>query len=251
MRATCYTSVGGRKVNEDALLVGTRAYCGVSMYGCETAPLDAPWVVVADGMGGHGHGQAASRLVVEHLAQHLPAVRSLEALEERVRQAKNLLDHVAAKNPEYANFGATVAGVFFPDGVEGERAWLFHSGDCRIYRRGAFLDRLTRDHSLVQQMVDRGEIDEEAMRTHPQKNVVTSALIGDGKGYPYAVEVREVAVPEKGFLLCSDGVWECLPGSTLEACVTPEDMADAAGRLKAALDAGHPSDNATFILCGR
>jgi protein phosphatase len=162
--------------------------------------------LVADGMGGHRAGQVASGLAARAVVSTLRSLRS-----EPSRAVEKLRVCVAAANaeilassrakPELAGMGTTVVALL----AEGERVALAHVGDSRAYLiRGGAIRRLTDDHTLVGELVRRGEISERAAGGHPQRHVLLRALGVRRTVEPDLLELT----PEPGdaFVLCSDGL---------------------------------------------
>jgi serine/threonine protein phosphatase PrpC len=213
------TDVGlHRETNEDAFLV---------------AP---PVFVVADGMGGHENGDVASRIVVEEFARLAEAGYD-PTLADTVGRAG------LRRTP-----GTTVVAALLVE-AEGAPAWLLvNLGDSRIYAvsRGA-LHQVSTDHSVVQELVDAGEITEAQAAQHPERHVITRAL-----GGPRLEAADYFLVPvgdAERILLCSDGVTGLLDddqiATVLARCPDPRDAAD--GLVSAALAAGG-DDNATAVV---
>ena len=171
---------------------------------------DGRLCVVADGMGGHGHGDLASRVAVEAILEHLggdPPSAPMDPVERtrRLEKAINgahdrLLERVAA-DEELLGMGTTTVVMLVEDGG----AAVGHVGDSRAYRlRQGVLEQLTEDHSWVNEQVRAGFLSEDQARSHPLKNVVTRALGGESG---IQVEVGEVEVQSEDlYLLCSDGL---------------------------------------------
>ena len=159
---------------------------------------------VADGMGGHEAGDVASRTVVEEL-NRVPAPVSREALigniERRLRAANERLIDYAAQREEGGIVGSTVVVLACHAGT----ALCFWAGDSRIYRyQDGALQRLTQDHSQVQELVRLGLIDRAEAETHPASNVVTRA-VGAAEFLNLDMDSHELG-PDDAFLLCSDGL---------------------------------------------
>lgn len=164
--------------------------------------------LVADGMGGHSHGEVASRTAVqatrEYLSGRLPAAgprERTELLTAAVRRAHERVLGAIRKDGSLTGMGTTLVAL----AVTGDTATVAHVGDSRAYRvRGSCLDLLTQDHTWVHEQVQAGFLSEDQARVHPLKNVVTRALGGDG---PVEVDVRQVPLRAGDrYLLCSDGL---------------------------------------------
>jgi len=220
-----------RSVNEDAYLV---------------AP---PVFVVADGMGGHEGGDVASRTVVEEFA------RLADEAYDSARAAEVVREVLEASQRRLAEYGGgsrgpgttVVAALLVED--DGEPAWLLvNLGDSRIYVvRGGALQQVSTDHSVVQELVDSGEITPAQATDHPDRHVITRAL-GGPRLEPADFFVLPVAEVQR-LLLCSDGVSGLVDDAQIEAILTDSpDPRDAADRLvAAALEAGG-DDNATALV---
>ena len=206
----------------------------------------APLFVVADGMGGAQAGEVASELAVKQFERGLPDGRPPgEALADLIRQANAEIHRQSGDDPDLAGMGTTVTAAY----LDGDVVVVAHVGDSRAYLlRDGDLIRLTRDHSLVGELVARGKLTEEQAETHPQRSVITRAL----GAYP-EVEVDTDVYPARAgdlFLLCSDG----LTGMVHEPVLKPmlEDRSrslEQTGRaLIAAANEAGGRDNITVIL---
>lgn len=205
---------------------------------------------VADGAGGHGGGEIASAAVAEAL-RHVPLGLSAGELLGQVRAAllrtnATLRAEAAARGPR-AMLASTVVALLVRDG---HFACLW-AGDSRCYLwRGGALSCVTRDHSLVQELVDRGEITEEAAERHPQANVVTRAIGADDA---LALDkVTGAVLPGDMFLLVSDGVSKALDHRVLaEMLAAAEGQALADALIALAMTRGS-TDNVTALVvrCG-
>jgi len=237
-----------RLVNEDGVLASS-IHCGQAL----EKPLSETWAqgpvlaAVADGMGGGPGGQEAAGTVLNCLkaltGQNLGRESEAE-LAGVFNQAYGLLLEMAARNSELRGLGATVAGLWLDQG----EAVVFSCGDCRVYRlRNGFLDQQSRDHSRVFQLYEAGEITYEETRTHPLKNLVTSA-VQDGPDPPEVFQKRLTLRPEDAFLICSDGVWEALSLDEMENCLKDMPLEAGAASLAEALRHTDCRDNISFLV---
>lgn len=200
--------------------------------------------VVADGMGGLARGEVASQTVVDTVRD---AVENGLSLPEALRLAHRRIRALTAKSRTDERMGATAVAAQVTRG-QANIAWV---GDSRGYRfRDGQLSLLTRDHSFVQELLDRGTITTEEAANHPNKSVVTRAL---GVREIEDVQVDEVTVdvkPGDRLLLCSDGLCGYLPDAsiaeTLAAAGAPQDAVESlVRRTLAETDA---ADNLTVIV---
>ncbi|SFM34140.1 protein phosphatase [Ectothiorhodospira mobilis] len=184
---------------------------------------DLGLLVLADGMGGHAGGEVASRMAVETMLQTLKETLpptgkdrngTLEALHGAVIRTNRGIHEGAGRDAACAGMGTTLAAALFRKG----RVFLAHVGDSRIYRfRNDRLQRLTTDHTLVQELVDRGLCPPEQARTAAGRNLLTRAL---GIEPRVEVDTREERLqPGDLFLLCSDGLSDMVDDTALEALI--------------------------------
>jgi serine/threonine protein phosphatase PrpC len=214
-------------------------------------------VVLADGMGGHRSGEVASRIAVEAaLADLLPAQReaggddgaaSLLRVGHAVEVANQALLDMCQVHPELSGMGTTVVAAIFRDG----RIYHAHVGDSRLYRvRYGRMRRLTRDHSLIQQMIDDGVFlnRAEAREAGVRDNILTRSL---GMQRQAEVDVGD-ALLEAGdtYLICSDGLHGMLPDSQI-ARILRDPHGDLEQQVQELIDtalAAGGNDNVTAIL---
>ncbi|MGE8295098.1 MAG: PP2C family protein-serine/threonine phosphatase [Pseudomonas sp.] len=212
-------------------------------------PEQGLWVV-ADGMGGHQNGALASRLIVEQLAE-LPE-GSLDQRLVDLRQCLHRLNHRLGQELTLTAgrsdtvIGSTVVALL----LDGERAACVWAGDSRCYLwRGSRLYQLSRDHSLVQQLIDeQGLAPQEAAR-HPAAHALTRAV---GASETLQLDILELDVlPGDVFLLCSDGLYQGVPADELGACLNLPSPHLAVERLfQRALD-GPARDNLSAVVIRR
>jgi serine/threonine protein phosphatase PrpC len=243
-----------RSANQDVLLAGSRLAAETNMDGVEALSLDEPRILCAviDGMGGYAGGEMAARIVGECLLEERQAMLDAppadmeEIILRALGAAAQRMDDLAWEDRSLGSMGATLAGMV----LDGERALVFNSGDCRVYRlRNGVPEQLSRDHSEVQDLVDAGLLQREEMRFHPRKNIVTSAVqAGIGPDVaPFFFNVFPVA-EEDVFFLCSDGVWEALSEKEIGECLAGTDGSSACEELRRRLLATECRDNVSFIL---
>jgi protein phosphatase len=205
----------------------------------------APLFVVADGMGGAQAGEVASELAVRRFEGGLPQGRApAEALVGTIKEANAEIHEQARNDPDRAGMGTTVTAAY----VDDDTVVVGHVGDSRAYLfRDGDLIRLTRDHSLVGELVARGKLTEEQAESHPQRSVITRAL-----GANADVEVDIEAFPARAgdlFLLCSDGLTGMVPEPGLKRMLEGERPLEETGRaLIAAANEAGGRDNITVIL---
>jgi serine/threonine protein phosphatase PrpC len=209
-------------------------------------------LAVADGMGGHAHGEVASAVAVDALVDldarlrgvDLAGVDLLGALRETIEDAAARLTAMAHENPELRGTGTTVV-AFLVDGV---RIGVMHIGDSRAYLlRGGELHRLTRDHTLVQSLVDEGQISEAEAAAHPRRSWLVKTL-QDGSTPEPDLFPLDGRVGDR-ILICSDGVTGVLEDARIaEVLATAEDPATAVRQLIDLANAGGGPDNITCVV---
>jgi protein phosphatase len=195
----------------------------------------APIFVVADGMGGAQAGEVASKAAAEAFDRDLPDAPPERILRETIESANRKIHELARSDPSRAGMGTTITAAIVD--AAGEEVCIGHVGDSRAYRlRAGRLERLTRDHSLVEEMRRKGQITDAQAEEHPQRSIITRAL---GPEPDVEVDVQTVpAAPGDVFLLCSDGLTTMIDedriAQTLGAAGTMNDavrtLVDAANR---------------------
>jgi PPM family protein phosphatase len=206
----------------------------------------APLFAVADGMGGAQAGEVASHLAVEVLEQGLPegAGSVEERLRARVREANTRIMESAGADDARAGMGTTLPVAY----VGEDDLTVAHVGDSRLYRlRDGSFERLTDDHSLVEELVRQGKLTPEQADEHPQRSIITRAL-----GAEEGVEADSRTWPGRDgdvYLICSDGLTSMIPEARVADVLTSAASLAAAGRalIDAANDAGG-RDNITVVL---
>jgi protein phosphatase len=200
--------------------------------------------LVADGMGGHQHGEVASALVRDAIVEQVAAGRDLA---EAVRGAGERLLGQANGAAGALPMGTTVAALRLA-GERYEVAWV---GDSRIYlRQQGALRQVSHDHSLVQELVAAGRLDPALAERHPQRNLLTQALGVTATEQLHVGMARGQAEPGSAFLLCSDGLTESLTDAAIARIAGRTDLAaqECVDHLLLAALEGSADDNITVIL---
>lgn len=203
-----------------------------------------PLFAVADGMGGHEAGEVASEIAIETLTASAPTEPSATELGNAVIAANHAVISATLEGIGKPGMGTTLTAAM----VKGTKLVVAQVGDSRAYllHEGS-LQRITRDHSYVADLIEQGEITEEEARWHPQRSVITRALGGDENMVP---DLYELTVGEGDrLLLCSDGLTSMVPDERIEEILVdtpdPQEATDALVN-EALQEGGH--DNVTVIV---
>jgi protein phosphatase len=205
----------------------------------------SPLFVVADGMGGARAGEVASRLAVEQFDHADGADKPPEQqLAEVAKGANQKIHKMAQEDSAYAGMGTTFTAAL----VTGREIAIGHVGDSRLYRlRDGELERLTHDHSLVEEFVRQGKLTPEEAEVHPQRSIITRAL-----GPEPDVEVDTYTHPGRDgdvYLINSDGLTGMISEDQVaEILRERESLEDAAEKLVAAANENGGKDNITVVL---
>ena len=211
----------------------------------EDAFLDCPqrscWAV-ADGMGGHRAGDVASQWVVSSLAA-LSGHGSLDQRIEGARRCLRSLDHRLGQGGVPGIMGSTVVALL----LEGNRAACLWAGDSRCYLwRGQRLYQLSRDHSVLQQLMDKQQLSLEQAMAQPGARALTRAI---GARQPLNLEVLELNIhPGDVFLLCSDGLYQNLSHSELGRAMNAGTPRQVVTRLFRDVLRGPAGDDLTAVV---
>lgn len=203
-------------------------------------------LAVADGLGGHAAGEVASKIAVieigEFLKRNLAEQGPLDAFKGAIEKANREIYLLSRENQAYAGMGSTVVAAL----VQGHKALIANVGDSRAYLVDGGIEQVTRDHSLVQELVDKGIITKEEAVRHPQRHIVTRTL---GTQDTVAPDFKVWDLEGRTLLLCSDGLTDSLKEQEIrdtvlssaeldQGCVNLIDLANQKGA----------SDNITVIL---
>lgn len=210
---------------------------------------DAVFAVVCDGMGGANAGNVASELAVRHISEYV--IRSYrdgmdmtdteKTLKNAIVSANISLYDKAVNNAELAGMGTTAVAAFVKDGT----AVIAHVGDSRIYLVNGEIKQLTRDHSVVQSLIESGKITPEDAKVHPRKNVITRAL---GAEENVAVDSDCINLSDGDtLLLCSDGLTNFLDDKDILTVFQNNDISAVAERLVEEANKNGGGDNITVV----
>ena len=229
-----------RPLNEDA--IGARPDLGL--------------FVLCDGLGGYNAGEIAATMAVSAVLTTLAAdyeqaqatgvwFDARRALTERLVEMNGVIARAAANSEAFEGMATTIVVAW----VIGDRLWVAHAGDSRLYRfREGVLEGITRDHSFSQELLDAGMVTEEEARVLPSKNLVTRALGAGGEVEPevndYPLRVGDV------LMLCSDGLTEMVDDVQIAGAIfaSVPDVQRAAQRLVDLANAAGGRDNVSVIV---
>ncbi|GAA4592058.1 protein phosphatase 2C domain-containing protein [Planotetraspora phitsanulokensis] len=231
-----------------ALRYAARSDVGLLREGNEdSAYASGRLLAVADGMGGHAHGEVASSVAIaamSSLDKDAFGGDLLAEIEAAVRDANHQLHAMVARDPSLKGMGTTLTAMLW----NGPRFALIHVGDSRAYLlRNGELYQITHDHTLVQSLVDDGRITQEEAANHPQRSILLRALDGSGEVDP-DLQDREALVGDR-YLLCSDGLSTVVSAETLHHTLsTVDDPEEAVRQLIDLANRGGGPDNITCVL---
>ena len=202
--------------------------------------------IVADGMGGHNAGEYASRHAVDTMvanAKNSLHIQPMAILQDAIAEANQELLREASRNASMWGMGTTVVAAV----IEDDRLYIANVGDSRLYIVSDTIRQVTKDHSLVEELVRRGEISREDARTHPDKNIITRAV-----GAVKEIEIdffEEEIKPGDRMLLCSDGLTNMIEDQNMHMMIDGQrDIAKAVERLIETANQNGGKDNITAVL---
>lgn len=227
IRYGCRTDIGQvREHNEDSLLA------------------ESPLFVVADGMGGHAAGEVASEIAIESMRKNAPRTADSEALAAAVETANQEIIKAALEGKGKEGMGTTMTAAV----IEGSRLCLAQVGDSRGYLlHNGKLQQITRDHSLMADLIEQGQITPAEARVHPNRSLITRALGNDPEMFAdqYEIDIEE----GDRLLLCSDGLSSMLTDDIIEGWMNKiEDPQECANKLIEQANSFGGLDNITVIV---
>lgn len=239
MRIVAKTDTGRvRKSNQDSYAAGE-------------LPGGVAWAVVCDGMGGASGGNVASSMAVKTISEHITSgyregmgsqsVKNM--LESAITAANVRIYDMASSNEGLHGMGTTVVAVLVADG----QVYISHAGDSRAYLigNGGELRQLTRDHSVVQEMVETGKLTPDEAKAHPRKNVITRAL-----GVDETIEIdfcEETMQQDDVVLICTDGLTNYIENEDIVQATSGCVYYEFADQLIKLANANGGGDNITVV----
>ena len=202
--------------------------------------------IVADGMGGHKAGDYASKYTVETIVKEIEASPEKDPekiLSKAIETANEQIIRLAMENASLSGMGTTVVAAT----CIGTRLRVANVGDSRLYVVGDKITQITRDHSYVEEMVRMGEIDREAARNHPDKNIITRAI---GAADTVDIDFFNVELsPGEIVLMCSDGLTNMLEDEEIRMILNGQrDIVEKAQELVKAANNNGGKDNIAVVL---
>ena len=210
-------------------------------------------IAVADGMGGHAGGEVASAIAINSLVELLSVLDSTEIdLDSKDDLFVNITHQIDAKilqsskdDPELSGMGTTLTALNISENNVG----LLHVGDSRCYRyRDKKLEQLSIDHTVMQELIDQGRLSPDEVASHPQRSLLTQALMGDSGITPILINFQ-IKSGDK-FLLCSDGLSNVLSNYEIIKIIEANSDEQVIPALIAAVKEKGAPDNITIIWSG-
>ena len=202
--------------------------------------------IVADGMGGHNAGDYASKYTVETIVEDASASQETGAekiLGHAIEEANGRVRRKASEDSNLTGMGTTVVAAVCQDG----ELCVANVGDSRLYLVSDTIRQITKDHSLVAEMVRMGGLDKESARNHPEKNIITRAI---GASRTVNVDIFTVELTKEDMILmCSDGLTNMLEDEEILSIMrTEDDICSRAHALVKAANENGGLDNIAVVL---
>jgi len=219
----------------------------------DSALISENLIAVADGMGGHAGGEVASAIAINSLVELLSVLDSTEIdLDSKDDLFVNITHQIDAKilqsskdDPELSGMGTTLTALNISENNVG----LLHVGDSRCYRyRDKKLEQLSIDHTVMQELIDQGRLSPDEVASHPQRSLLTQALMGDSGITPILINFQ-IKSGDK-FLLCSDGLSNVLSNYEIIKIIEANSDEQVIPALIAAVKEKGAPDNITIIWSG-
>jgi len=207
--------------------------------------------VVCDGLGGNKAGEVASQLTVDTIKEVFTRLNDIDYLERiklAISEANHLVLEKASKEASLNGMATTVEVLFLNE----DTAYWGHIGDSRIYYlKNNKLKQMTKDHSLIQKLVDEGFLTLKEAENHPNKNIIMRAL-GDNHSIEIDLSKQKLnSKDEYRFFICTDGVTAVVPDPELQDYLKLKDINSIANKLSQVIVERGAPDNYTFVFITR
>lgn len=230
-----FTSPGSeKKFNEDAV---------------ETTEInDGLLAVLCDGVGGDNGGDLAARIALKSALYFFSASENgdyLEKIKLAIEESNSFVLNHSSTSVPLKNMATTLEIIFLKENV----VYWGHIGDSRIYHlKSKRLNQITKDHSLVQKLLDEGYITHKQAANHPQKNVIIKALGDNALIEPDISKIKLNENEENRFFICSDGVSNLISNSELEEVLIIKDLEEIKNKLIKMIKLRGATDDYSFIV---
>lgn len=217
----------------------------------DSALIDSRVIAVADGMGGHAGGEIASAIALEILARRATVFTDAQMdkdsaddyFNSTIDEIDSALKSASDEDPTLSGLGTTLTALFIRD----SQAVLLHVGDSRAYRiRGAAIEQLSVDHTVMQELLSAGTITQADVAEHPQRSMLTQALMGS-QSLSIGLHLFDLKDSDR-FILCSDGLSGVLTDSEIKTLVKSQSPKDAVAALVDATYINGAPDNVTIVV---
>ena len=229
-----------------------RSAVGLIRNGNEDGALTHPLLIaVADGMGGHAGGEIASAIALEILARRATVFTDAQMdkdsaddyFNSTIDEIDSALKSASDEDPTLSGLGTTLTALFIRD----SQVVLLHVGDSRAYRiRGAAIEQLSVDHTVMQELLSAGTITQADVAEHPQRSMLTQALMGS-QSLSIGLHLFDLKDSDR-FILCSDGLSGVLTDSEIKTLVKSQSPMDAVAALVDATYINGAPDNVTIVV---
>jgi PPM family protein phosphatase len=229
-----------------------RSAVGLIRNGNEDGALSHPHLIaVADGMGGHAGGEVASSIALQILARRATVFLGAEIDPDSaddfygstIEEIDLALKAASDDDPKLSGLGTTLTALF----IRNNQAVLLHVGDSRVYRiRGAVIEQLSVDHTVMQELLSAGSITQAEVAEHPQRSMLTQALMGSGT-LSIGLHLFDIKESDR-FILCSDGLSGVLSDKEIKSLVKSKSPEDSVAALVDATYINGAPDNVTVIV---
>lgn len=202
--------------------------------------------IVADGMGGHNAGDYASRFTVETVVEQIRnsvEIKTAQIIKKAIEEANRLLLERAGEEERLSGMGTTLVLCT----IKGKEACIANVGDSRLYIVNEEIHQITKDHSLVEEMVRMGELEPESARIHPNKNVITRAI---GANEEVTIDFFDIVLKVNDtILMCSDGLTNMVEDEDIKIIIDRQrDVIEKAESLIHAANDNGGEDNIAVII---